>query len=92
MLSTQIIGANALISMKKLYFSVGVYFLTDLAVLQNATEVSCLQVRASGGSAFERRYAARIVPLFPGTGGRWAAYGNSAANCSAAKLFSGRAA
>ena len=40
-------------------------------MLQNATEVSRLQVRASGGSTSERRYAVRIVPLFPGTGGRW---------------------
>ena len=28
-------------------------------------------MRASGGSTSERRYAVRIVPLFPGTGGRW---------------------
>ena len=44
---------------------------SDLAVLQNATRLSCLQVWASGGSTSERRYAVRIVPLFPGTGGRW---------------------
>lgn len=65
---------------------------SDLEVLQNATGLSCLQVRAGGGSASERRYAARIAPLLPGTGGRWAACGSSAANCSAVKRFSGRAA
>jgi len=58
-------------------------------VLQNATGLSCLQVRAGGGSASERRYAARIAPLLPGTGGRWAAYSRSAANCGAVKLPSG---
>ena len=56
---------------------------SDLAVLQNATRLSCLQVWASGGSTSERRYAVS------GYGRTMAAYSNSAANCGAVKLPSG---